>query len=252
MRFSLGAAAGSADLAAALNAQQPQETPQPSQAQQILQSHQSERRQAQEQQARGKEEPIVVYRVDLVPTGFAFAMNEPKLEGDTWVFRSLPDRTLERVPKARVKAVTRRSTDYSKEVVYQIEVLPSGSFLVAEEPVRKGSTYVVKTWKQGALVSLRAADVRKINRLTGFPAFKAEMLELGVVVLEGETTAAGFKSTGDSPAEGQASPAAPSTKPGNWTYQGVPGASDAYAPAGGTVAKPGDTPMMPQPTRPPR
>jgi hypothetical protein len=232
MRFPLGVLAGAVVLAAALQAQQPQQLQQP-------------------QQTKGPEPPITVYRIDLVPTGFAFAMNEPVLEGDVYVFRSLPDRTLERVPKSKVKTVTRWSTDYSKEVVFQVEFVPTGSVLVREEPVKKGRNYVLKTWRQGTLLSMQEGDVRKITRLTGFDAFKAEMTELGVVVLKGETTDAGFKNTGGSPAPGAASGSAPSTNSGNWTYQGTPGASDAYAPGNATVARPGDTPMAPKPTQPP-
>ncbi|MGE5347482.1 MAG: hypothetical protein ACM3JH_16130 [Acidithiobacillales bacterium] len=246
MRNRAGVVAGVMVLSATLHAQQAPQPPQPQQ------SPQTQGQPTGGQQARTKEPPIVVYRIDLVPTGFAFAMNEPTLEGDTYVFRSLPDKTLERVPKAKVKAITRKSTDYSKEVVYQIDLAPSGSFLAREEPVKKGRNYLIYTWKQGTLLSVSQADVRKITRLTGFPAFKAEMTELGVVVLEGDTAAPGFKSTGDSPGPGPASPQAPATNSGNWIYQGTPGASDAYAPGNATVASPGDTPMAPQPTRPPR
>ena len=42
------------------------------------------------------EPPIVVYKIELLPTGFGFAMEEPKLEGDVYVFRSLPERTISR------------------------------------------------------------------------------------------------------------------------------------------------------------
>ncbi len=252
MRVPLGTAAGAVVLAAALQAQQAPQARQTSGPEQVPQPQQAQGQAPGGQQTKAPEPPFTIYRVELVPTGFGFAMNEPVLEGDVYVFRSLPDRTLERVPKSKVKSVSRWSTDYSKEVVFQVEFLPTGSVLVRDEPVKKGSGYVLKTWKQGSLLSVREADVRKINRLTGFDAFKAEMTELGVSVLEHDTTHAGFKSTADSPAAGAASSQSPAGKPGNWTYQGVPGASDAYAPAGGTVAKPGDTPMAPQPTRPPQ
>ena len=234
MQSRAGVVAGLVVLAAVLQAQQPGQPKELPQA----------------RQTKGQQPPIVVYRVDLVPTGFAFAMNEPTLEGDVYVFRSLPDRTLERVPKSKVKAVTRWSTDYSKEVVFQVEFVPTGSVLVREEPVKKGTNYVFKTWRQGTLLSMQEGDVRKITRLTGFEAFKAEMTELGVVVLKGETTDAGFKES--PPGTGPASSSAPATKSGNWTYQGTPGASDAYAPGNATVARPGDTPMAPKPTQPPR
>ncbi len=250
MRFPVFAAAGAVVLAAALNAQQPQPAQQPQQPQQ---PPQTQAQGAGGSQAQGFQPPYTIYRVDLIPAGFGFAMEEPKLEGDVWVFRSLPDKTLERVPKARVKSVSRWSTDYSKEVVYQVEFLPTGGVLAREEPVKKGRLYLINTWRQGTLLSMQEGDVKSITRLTGFPAFKAEMKELGVVVLETETTHAGFKQTGDTPAPGAASAGAPSTRSGqgNWTYQGTPGASDAYAPGNATVAKPGDTPMMPQPTQPP-
>ncbi len=235
----VGVVAGLALLVTALQAQQPGQP----------------QGQSQTPQTKGQEPPITVYRVDLVPTGTAFAMNEPVLEGDVWVFRSLPDRTLERVPKSKVKAVSRWSTDYSKEFVFQVEFVPTGGVLVREEPVKKGTNFVFKTWRQGTLLSMQEADVKKITRLTGFEAFKAEMTELGVVVLKGETTEAGFNNAAaNSPEPAGASSQPPGARPGqgNWTYQGTPGSSDAYAPAGGTVAKPGDTPMAPQPTRPPR
>jgi hypothetical protein len=248
MRFAIGAAAGAVLLAAALQAQQ---TPQPPPSQQ---SPQTQGGRPGGQQAQTKEPPIVIYRVDLVPTGSVFAMNEPKLEGDVWVFRSLPDKTLERVPKARVKSVSRWTTDFDKEVVYQIDVVPSGTFLALEEPVKKGRNYVIYTWKGGRLISMAQADVRKVTRLTGKAAWRAEMEALGVVVLEGQTTAAGFKQTAESPAPGTASTPASAGRSGqgNWMYQGTPGASDAYAPGNATVARPGDTPMAPEPTRPPR
>ncbi len=178
-----------------------------------------------------------------------FAMNEPVLEGDFWVFRALPERTEMRLPKAKVKSVARWSTDYSKEVVWQVEVFPSGSYLARDEPVKKGKNWIAHAWKQGQLVTMPQADVKKITRLTGAEAFKAEQLALGLIVLEGESMTSGFKGgnapvntapTSEAPAQGS-NPAGP----GNWTYQGQPGASDAYAPAGGTVAKPGDVPMAP-------
>ena len=192
---------------------------------------------------------IIVYRIELVPTGSMFAMNEPVLEGDFWVFRALPERTEMRLPKAKVKSVGRWSTDYSKEVVWQVEVFPSGSYLARDEPVKKGKNWIAHAWKQGQLVTMPQADVRKITRLTGAEAFKAEQLALGLIVLEGESMTSGFKG-GNAPVNAAPASEAPAqggnpAGPGNWTYQGQPGASDAYAPAGGTVAKPGDVPMAP-------
>jgi hypothetical protein len=137
---------------------------------------------------------IIVYKIELVPTGFMFAMNEPVLEGDTWIFRSLPERTEMKLPKVKVKSVARWSTDYSKEVVWRVELAGSaGMHLARNEPVKKGKNWVAHTWKNNTLVSVPETDVVKITRLTGAEAFKAEQLALGLIVLEGESTAPGFK-----------------------------------------------------------
>jgi hypothetical protein len=192
---------------------------------------------------------IIVYRIDLDPTGTVFAMNEPVLEGDTYTFRSLPERLETRLPKSKVKAVKRWSTDVEKEVVWQVELAGSGKYLIRDEPVKKGKNYVLTTWKNGTLMSAREEDVLGIQRLTGREAWKAEMTALGVVVLKGETTEAGFRP--DAPGQPGAAPAGSNPPgaqgPGNWTYQGQPGASDAYAPGSGQVQKPGDVPMAPTP-----
>ena len=181
-----------------------------------------------------------------------FAMNEPVLQGDDYVFRSLPERTEMKLPKVKVKSVARWSTDYSKEVVWQVDLAgTSGTHLARNEPVKKGKNWVAYTWKNNTLVSVPETDVVKITRLTGAEAFKAEQLALGVVVLQGVSTTSGFKGgnapVNAAPASGAPAPAGDPGSGGNWTYQGQPGASDAYAPAGGTVAKPGDTPMAPTP-----
>ncbi len=192
---------------------------------------------------------FIIYRIDLSPTGTMFAMNEPVLEGDTYVFRNLPEKQVTRIKKSNVKLVVRWSTDPEKEVLWKIDVEPSGSLYAGEEPVKKGSNWVGKGWKQGQLYSLPASDVKKITKLTGREAYRTKMKELGVVVLEGSTTESGFKG-GNAPVNAPAGSGAPASAPqgpGNWTYQGQPGATDAYAPAGGQVSKPGDTPMVPTP-----
>jgi hypothetical protein len=199
--------------------------------------------------APGQEPRIIVYRIDLVPTGSMFAMNEPVLDGDAYVFRALPERTEVRLPKVKVKSVARWSTDYSKEVVWRVELAGSaGMHLARSEPVKKGKNWVAYIFKNGTLVSVPETDVVKITRLTGAEAFKAEQLALGLIVLEGESMSPGFKG-GNAPvnvAPASGAPA-PATTSGNWTYEGQPGATDAYAPGGGTVARPGDVPMAPTP-----
>jgi hypothetical protein len=194
---------------------------------------------------------IVVFKIELVPTGFMFAMNEPVLDGDFYLFRSLPERTEVKLPKVKVKSVARWSTDYSKEVVWQVDLAgTSGMHLARNEPEKKGKNWVAYTWKNNTLVSVPETDVVKITRLTGAEAFKAEQLALGLVVLEGESMTPGFKGGNapvNAPSSGAPASAGNPAGPGNWTYQGQPGASDAYAPGNATVAKPGDTPMAPTP-----
>jgi len=193
--------------------------------------------------------PIIVYRVDLVPSGSMFAMNEPVLDGDTWVFRALPERTEVRLPKAKVKAVGRWSTDYSKEVVWQVDLAgTSGVHLARNGPVKKGKNWVAYTWKNNTLVSVPETDVVKISRLTGREAFKAEQFALGLIVLEGESMTPGFKG-GNAPVNvpQPAAEAPQGSSDGNWVPQGVPGATDGYQPGNATVARPGDTPMAPTP-----
>jgi hypothetical protein len=191
------------------------------------------------------EPPIVIYRVDLVPTGYGLAMNEPKLEGDVYVFYSLPERTITRLPKARVKKITRRSSDMNKEVIWQVDLNPTGRMLASKEPVKKGSGYVFTEFKQGTLMSVRETEIRKITRLTGLDAFRAQLEETGATKLSGElppdagsaTIRGGSTASAPAPA---GAPGAPAT--GNWVQQGVPGVTDAYAPPSAVQSRPGDVP----------
>ncbi len=63
--------------------------------------------QGQRPAAPAAEPRIIVYEVELVPTGFMFAMNEPVLAGDDYVFRSLPERAEVKLPKVKVESVSR-------------------------------------------------------------------------------------------------------------------------------------------------
>ena len=200
------------------------------------------------------EPPIVVYRIDLVPTGFGLAMGEPKLEGDVYVFYSLPERTISRLPKERVKKITRRSSDLNKEVIWQVDLNPTGRMLASKEPVKKGSGYVFTEFKQGTLMSVRETEIRKITRLTGLDAFKAQLEETGATKLSGELPpdagAATIRGAADA-APGGAPVAAPGAAPaGNWVQQGQPGVSDAYAPPSAVQSRPGDVPKA-APTKSP-
>ncbi len=198
--------------------------------------------------------PNVIYQVDLEPTGTGFAMGKPVQEGDVWVMTTLPDRTVSRVPTARVKKISRWSSDLNLESLWQIDLVPTGVMFSREEPVKKGALYTVKAFKGGTLVSLREADVTKITRLTGVDAFKAQLKAHGAVLITtGPPPGAGGGTVhviGGSP--GSPAPAQDTSGgDSNWVYYGVPGASDAYAPGNAVVDRPGDTPMMPERTRRP-
>jgi hypothetical protein len=194
---------------------------------------------------------MIIYKIELVPMGYMFAANAPVLEGDTYVFTALPERSVTKLHKSKVKAVSQWSGDYSKEEVWRVEFVgTTGMHLARNEPVKKGNNWVAYTWKNNTLMSVPQTDVVKITRLTGREAFQAEMIALGVVLLEGQTTQSGFKGGNAAVNTAPGSGGSPGGQPeagGNWTYYGRPGASDAYAPAGGTVSRPGDTPMAPTP-----
>ena len=218
-----------------------------------LQGQQPVPQQPVPQQTPIPEAPNVIYQVDLEPTGTGFAMGKPVQEGDVWVMTTLPDRTVTRVPTARVKKISRWSSDLNMESIWQIDLVPTGVMLSREEPVKKGALYTVKAFKGGTLASLREADVKKITHLTGIDAFKAQQKALGAVLI---TTGPPPGPGGGTVHELGGSPGSPASAQGtsggnsNWIYQGVPGASDAYAPGNATVARPGDTPMMPPASTP--
>ena len=244
MRHRVGFVATLLFVAANLQGQQPapqQPAAQPPAAQQ-----------AAPQQTPIPEAPNAIYRVDLDPNGYGFAMGRPVQEGDVWVMTTLPDRTISRVPTAKVKKISKWSSDLNQESIWQIDLVPTGVMLSREEPVKKGALYTVKAFKGGTLASLREADVKKITHLTGVEAFKAKQKALGAVLITsgpqpgpggGKVHVIGGSPNSPAPAQD------PSGGDSNWVYYGVPGASDAYAPGGGTLDS-GGTPMMPTPQSP--
>lgn len=193
------------------------------------------------------EPPFTIHQIDLEPTGMAFSLDKPRLEGDYWVFTSIPDRQLTRVKKERVKKITVRSHDISKEVAWQVELLPTGTVLAKDEPKQKSGGYTLTTWKTGTLMSIRKTEVKSVTKLVGLDAFKAQQKELGTFVLEGELpeNAGQARVHGGSPAPGGApapGAAGQGQGQGNWTYQGKPGVTDAYAPPNAVQSRPGDVP----------
>jgi hypothetical protein len=194
-------------------------------------------------------EMLEIYEIDLVPSGSAFAMNKPVLEGDAYVFRVWPERDVVRLPKARVRGIRQRTKELDKFAVYQIELLPSGRILAREMPQLKEKSYVFHTWKEGNLMTLRQTDVKQVSYLHGLPAFKAQQEEkgaklIGNLPMEGGGSVTYFSEPPPAPVN-PADMAAP--PPSNWNYDGVPGVTDAYAPANAVVERPGDPPKAPNP-----
>jgi hypothetical protein len=195
-------------------------------------------------------ETLEIYQIDLVPSGTGFAVTKPVLEGDVYVFKVWPDRSTVRLPKSRVKQMVRRTRDVSGDVLYRIDLAPSGQMIARDEPKLKGRTYVFHTWRENTLMSLRQADVQKVTKLTGMDAFKVHLEQLGAkrignLPMEGGGSVAvvGGETGGGHPS---AAPVENKT-PYNWIYQGVPGVTDAWAPPSAVVSSPGDVPKAPEP-----
>ena len=206
-------------------------------------------------QTQGQPELLEIYQIDLDPSGAAFALGKPKLEGDVYVFTVWPEKKVVRLPQAKVKKITQRTKDLNKETVYQIDLVPSGRMIAREEPKLKNGAYVFHAFKNGTLMSLRQSDVKKVTRLTGLPAFRVQQEEMGAALIDNLPMQGGSaRVIPDSGAAAAPPGQAPAPAPGNWSYQGQPGATDAYAPANATVASPGDVPKAPAPppTQPPR
>ena len=205
-------------------------------------------------QAKSQQELLEIYQIDLDPTGSAFALGKPKLEGGVYVYRAWPEKDIVRLPQVRVKKITQRTTDLNKEAVYQIDLVPTGRLLTRQKPKLQTGSYVFYEFKNGDLMSLRQSDVKKVTLLTGIPAFRAKQEEMGAALID-NLPMEGGGSVQIIPAPGAPGAApAPNPGPGNWSYEGTPGATDAYAPANATVDSPGDVPKAPEPapTQPPQ
>ena len=193
-----------------------------------------------------------LWQIDLNPSGTGFAVTKPVLEGNVYVFRVWPDRAVVRLPKSRVKRMAPRTRDIQNEVLYRIDLLPSGQMVARDNPVKKGTTYEFHSWKEGTLMSLRQTDVKAITPVKGMDAFQIHLQQLGIkptgnLPMQG---AGSVTVVGGAPSNAQGSAAAGSgfsETPSNWIYQGVPGVTDAWAPPSAVVASPGDVPKAPEP-----
>jgi hypothetical protein len=195
------------------------------------------------------QEPLEIYQIDLVPTGTGFAVTNPVLEGDVYVFKVWPDRATVRLPKSRVKKIVPRTKDVSNEVLYQIDLVPSGQMLARDAPTQKGTTYEFHAWRGETLMSLRQGDVKKITRVTGLEAFKIHLQQFGAKPIDSLAMQGGSAQvipSAPSAAQGSAPPGA-GQPPGNWVYYGFPGVTEAWAPPPSVVSSPGDVPKAPEP-----
>ncbi len=193
-------------------------------------------------------EMLEIWELDLVPSGSAFAMNKPVLENGFYVFRVWPERDIVHLPKTRVQGIRQRTKELAKFGVYQIELLPSGRILAREVPQLKDKSYIFHTWLEGKLMTVRQTDVKQVSYLHGLPAFKAQQEEKGAKLLIGNLPMEGGASVTyfSEPPPAPVNPAdMASPPPSNWNYDGVPGVTDAYAPANAVVARPGDPPKAP-------
>ena len=203
------------------------------------------------------EEPLDIWQIDLVPSGTGFSLTTPVEQGNVYVFKVWPDRAVVRLPKSRVKKMVRRTKDINSEVVYQLDLVPSGVRYSREQPTLKGNTYLFHAYHGGTLMSLRQADVQKVTRVSGLDAFKIHLQQYGAKANAdlpmqggGTVTIVGAPAGGQGASAPQpgSEAAAQQQPPGNWIYQGMPGVTDAWAPPSAVINAPGDVPRAaPQP-----
>jgi len=207
-------------------------------------------RQSQAKSSPAAEPPLEIYQIDLVPSGSGFALTKPVLQGDVYVFQAWPDRATVRLPKARVKNMVARTKDVSSEVVYQIDLVPTGKMFARDNPTMKAGTYQFHSWRGGTLMSVRQSDVQKVTRVAGMDAFRIHMEQSGAkqianLPMQGGGTVSVLPS--GAPADTQGAQAPPAGPPTNWVYYGLPGVTEGWAPPSAVVERPGDVPRAPEP-----
>jgi len=184
----------------------------------------------------------VIWQIDLVPNGHTFAATQPVLKNGVYTFESYPEHAPTRVKRSRIRAITQKNTQQeSSRIVYQIELIPSGELVSLDQPVLKNDAWVFRTYRGNTVMSIRQADVRRINPLSGEDAYWAQERAKGEVPIGPLAMQGGSAVAISSPTAGGAQAGAHSLSSiggaptGNWTYQGTPGTSDAYGPANATV-----------------
>jgi hypothetical protein len=191
-------------------------------------------------------EILKIYQVDLIPSGSAFAMSEPVLQGDSYVFTVWPERETVHLKKDKVRKITQRTKDLDQYVMYQIDLKPTGKMYAKESPTLKNGSYSFHTWKENKFMALRQTDVKGIQKLQGLPAFKAQQEEkgaalIGHLAMEGTDSVTVFNEPPPPPAP------APGSSDGGQYSGGNVGSDWAYPPGNAVVEHPGDVPKMPTP-----
>jgi hypothetical protein len=194
-----------------------------------------------------------LYKLELFPTGTIVSVDAPTLKGQAYIFKAWPDGASTKVPQSAVKRITRLSGP-SADTVYRIDLVPSGTVIAKDMPTLKGNAYVFRTYRGGALTSLRKSDVKQISPVTGDDAFWIEQGQMNEVNIRGPLAMEGAGQVVEiGTPQQQSSQAGPQSASqisgapvGNWQYQGTPGTSDAYGPANATMS--GGVPTMPAAT----
>ncbi len=210
----------------------------------------------------GLEGQQTMFKIDFVQSGSMVTLDRPELLEGAYVFHAWPGGELTRLP-AKVVAKVTQLTGQRNDVVYQIDLNPSGIALSRDLPVLKNGAFQFHTWRAGTLTSVRRSDIIGIRTLTGDQAFWAEQRQLGEALngnlpMQGTgevieigtprpTGSQGGRTSLSNVGQSNASPGisgAPTY--GNWLYQGTPGTSDAYGPANANMSN--GVPTMPAAT----
>lgn len=213
-----------------------------------------------------------MFRIDLVPSGAMVSLNQPILKGGKYVFRSWPEGAITSLKQARVRKIT-RLTGPTDDLLYQVDLIPSGTVTARDNPTPKGNIYVFHTWREGTYISVRQANVRKITPVTGDQAFRIEqglqgtvqianlpmqgtnrVLEIGTPPTQGRSSQAGpnsLSSVGARSGSGLGTGFYSSVVPGETQAYGNSandyqvGSTYAYAPANAVQSSPGAPPEAP-------
>jgi hypothetical protein len=77
----------------------------------------------------------------------------------------------------------------AEEVLYQIDLVPSGKLVSRDQPVLKGANYLFHEFPRGTLISLRKSTVKQITRMSpkaaAFANPKTRLVRIGDLAFQG-------------------------------------------------------------------